>query len=362
MPDATVRGGRPPQVPPAGCKVRFREEAHAQEEGAVWWRMDAEWIRGFHSLTNGAETDFPSRLAWYQQQAAWSRAAFLQNLQAAVEEFARASCCADLRMSAEACRTGWNDRLGGNKIDETEQGEEEEGGATIDIDEEGNVVPAAGSGAALEKPPFDASCKWTGTGAGLSARTKRQLVENGASRGESCLWTQTAALILGCVQDPGMAERRVQEIQESNDDSKFKDRYWCPERYLNDYLHARVVFASPAALVGFFWFFVGVKCAQEEWNWELLRVENNVEKRREGAEDAAAAADTTENGRVVKLNLRVPVPPFPLGDVSHVAEVDLELENFALCGDLQQKLGEIERAQKLSNILGPIFNTPEQGS
>ena len=98
-----------------------------------------------------------------------------------------------------------------------------------------------------------------------------------------------------------------------------------------------MIFASPQALVAYFWmmmFYVP--------GLNIIRVKNKMKKKA-----MVTAADIHMNARL----------DFPVFDkmVSHVVEVQLVLENFVLARDLEHKYYEIKRCERLKEILAPIF-------
>ncbi|CAD7925567.1 unnamed protein product [Amoebophrya sp. A120] len=272
----------------------------AQPDGPVWWQQDAEWIQMFHDRTNGAKTGFAARLSWYKAQAAWARAYFVTKLSEAVTNFSLANTPGKLQMSASFCQSSWNARF------------------------------AREGGDVLEREPFNNDRSWTQT----------ELSDNVKMISDT-LFTSVAALGVGPPKDAARAGAKIEEILSEKDAEKFPDRDWCPERYMSDYLRARVVFATPAAVTGFFWYlllyFPGL---------DVIRVKNKMKKR-----DMVTAAD-------IHLNLRIPVPPFTGEKLYHIAELQLLLENFVLVRDLEHRYYEIKRANKFVELLAPVF--PEE--
>lgn len=106
------------------------------------------------------------------------------------------------------------------------------------------------------------------------------------------------------------------------------------EKYVCDWLRARVIFANPMAMAIFFWYL-----NFKQPKLKVCVAKNKLLSRPEG--------DTSCN---IHLNVR-----FDVQGEEHTAEIQLLLETFVIAKDLEHKYYEFRRATRLVEILEPVL-------
>ncbi|CAD7929899.1 unnamed protein product [Amoebophrya sp. A25] len=108
-----------------------------------------------------------------------------------------------------------------------------------------------------------------------------------------------------------------------------------PERFITDNLRCRVIFASPSAMLVFFWYLV---YSVEEF--EVIGLRNGL-----------------RNGLVVPdlvVTVKMAVPEFD-GELELLCEIVLRLEAYALTRDIEYTFAKIAHATSIATFLEPLF-------
>lgn len=277
------------------------EKIH-QVSGCVWWdgydkrdkSQPTPEYKKFLDERVGLQQD---QIQWYAQRAEWARAPFIKALSSAVRKFNKASYATDLDLDPEDVMMRYN-----------------------------RDHPDA----PLDQSPFHPD----------STLHSKDFELSKALKGECLVYGIHAALQVGPNKDRARASAKVLELNErgSEEADKYPSKY--KEKYICDWLRARVVFAHPMPLVHFFWFLVDSK---DTTKLEVLTSKNKLMKR--PSEDTSVS---------IQLNVGINVH----GEM-HVAEVQLILEQFLCAKDLEHKYYEYRRALKLYELLAPVFPVSE---
>lgn len=280
-------------------RAQDKEKPH-QLNLCSWWGEDGRtctwdpsntWIP---ELQNGCGL-VEDRIRWFTQRAAWARCNFETIFSNVVKAFNDAEEANDLGLDPQNILRKWNHEHPNHPLYEF---------------------------------PFPKDASLCQEGFSMAERVK--------VGGDYLVHGRHAALQIGPVKDVARAGAKVEEFLKRDDLEQYPDLKRCPEKYICDWLRGRVIFAHPLQLTLFFWY---LKSENTNENFEVIACKNKLKERPE--------TDTS-------VSFQLLVSMGSRGE-SHVAELQLLLDNFLVAKDLEHKYYEFRRAEKLSEILMPVF-------
>lgn len=268
-----------------------KEKVH-QTSYCNWWSKPDLYPQSLSRVGIAKEP-----LQWFACRAQWAKTPFSDILKKAVSDFNQASSVSDLGLSPGQVMRLWNNLNPDNKMEEL---------------------------------PFQEGLSLDSS---FTATTNHDYLEGG----------RHAGVQLGPAKDRLRVIAKVNEYRLEPDTCPATD---CAEKYVTDWLRARVVFTNPSALAVFFWYLMF-----EVPSIKIIRCKNKLirDPLMKGASPKKKAG-IPDLAWCIHLNVG-----FDVQGEQHLGELQLILESFCIAKDLAHKYYEFARAENLAELLAPVL-------